>query len=304
MANSYTNINDVKVMSDGVAALKKALTPLSVFTLDAGSDPMEKNEYVYVPLASARSGSAFSSTYESGDSTITGKGVQLSNHRFCSWHVTDVQGMKSSAKLFEMESVEAAYGLASDIQTLVLNVITTANFTGTSVTVTAANFGLDDVADIRSKATKTNGWREVEPGKLGALVLDGKYVEALNKDTTVINQAASGKDTLVSGVVGRIYGLDIYENNLIATSTPGTTQNLVGFAVQPGAIAVAVRPVRPGDDKTLAFADIAVDPDSGIAMSYRRWYNPASGTLWGTYTVLMGVVAVDPSRLIAIYSAE
>lgn len=302
MANTLTNINDVKVMSDAVGALKKGLTPLKVISLDVAGTPAEKFGTVYVPLVSARSATSYSSTYESGDSTIAGKAVTLANHLMCSWHVKETESIASSAKIFEAEAVECAYGLAASIQTAVLNIITTGNFTGTSLTVSAANFGYDDVAAIRLKATKTNGWREIEPGKLGSLVLDGAYINALQKDSAIVNLSASGKDTLVSGVVGTVFGFDIYENNLIATSTPGTTQNLVGFAVQPGAIAAAIRPV-PVLEEGYIEADIAVDPDSGVAMSYRRWLNTSTGLLWGTFTVYMGVAVVDPSRLIAIYSS-
>lgn len=290
-------------MSEGLAALNLGLTPLKVFAMDAGSDAGMKNEYVYVPLATARTGGAYSSTYESGNTTITGYGVQLSNHRMCSWHVTEEEQAKSSNNLFETASVECAYGLAADIQTLVLNVISTSNFTGTSVTVSSSSFDTDSVADLTNVAKKTNKWRELAPGKLGSLVLDGAYVNALRKDLTITDMSASGKDTLITGSIGRLFGLDIYENNLITSTTPGTTSNLVGFACQPGAIAVAIRPIEPLMAGEYGFADIATDPDTGISMAYRRWVNTGTGAMWGTYTVLAGMAKVDLSRLIAIYSA-
>lgn len=308
MANSFTNVNDVKVMSDVVDALKHGLTPTRVFTIDAGSTPTEKNATIYVPVATARTAGTYSSTYEDGNTTIAGASITVGTHLFCSWHVTEAQSATSKVKLFEGGAVEATYALANLIQNTILNAITVANFGNTEdtdeETVSAANFDADELATIKNICRKTNKWRDLSPGYLGALVLDGNYTTNLAKDPALRDISAS-QDPMVlsSGLFGRKLGFDIYENNLIVSSTPGTGENLVGFAVQPAAIAAAIRPIVPQESGAYLFDEIASDPESGVSMSYRRWINTATGDLWGTVAVYMGVGKVDGSRLVRIVSA-
>ena len=307
MANTYSNINDIKIMQEGLESLKLGLTPLNVFTLDVGSDPMTKNEYVYVPLATARTGAAYSNTYEDGNTTITGYSVQLATHAMAPWHITEAQAAKSTTNAFELSGKECGYALAAYVQNTVLNAITVAHFGSTEgtdeLTFASTACDADKIAELRKVCVKTNKWREIGPGKLGALVLDGAYIQTLLSDPAIRDRSASAKDSLVSGQVGKLYGFDLFENNMVVSSTPGTGENLVGFAAQPGGLAVAVRPIQPFGGKALEFEGIATDPDSGISMSYRRWVNTATGDMWGTFTVLMGVDLVDSGRLVAVRSA-
>jgi len=307
MSNTYTNVNDTKVMSDVIAALNHGLTPTRVFTIDVGSDPAVKNGTVQVPIASARTGETYNTTYESGNTTIAGQTVTLNTHLFCSGHITEEQAATSGVKLFEASMVEAAYGLAAMVQNTIMNVITVANFGSTEdtdeETIPAASFDADAVSTIRNICTKNNKWRELRPGLIGALVLDGDYTSNLMSDPAVRDLSASGDGVLSSGMLGRKYGFDIYENNTIVSSTPGSGENLVGFAVQPSAIAAAIRPIQPLGGAALEFEGIVTDPDSEISLSYRRWVNTGTGDLWGTVTVLMGVNKVDGNRLVRIVSA-
>lgn len=307
MANTYTSINDIKIMQDGLAALKVGLTPLKVFALDVGSDPAQKNEYVYVPLATARTGASYSNTYEDGNTTITGVSVRMTQHLMAPWHITEAQAAMTTTKAFEMSAVECGYALAAIVQNTVLNDITVAHFGSTEgtdeLTFAASACDADKIAELRKVCVKTNKWRELTPGYLGALVLDGAYTQVLMSDPAIRDRSASNKDALVSGQVGRLYGFDLFENNMVTASTPGTGENLVGFAAQPGGLACAVRPIQPFGGKALEFEQIVTDPDSGISMSYRRWVNTGTGDMWGTFTVLMGSDLVDASRLVAVRSA-
>jgi len=309
MANSFTNINDTLIMEKAVSALNHALTRQDVFTIDVGSDPASQNQTIYVPLATARTGGAFSSTYEDGNTTIAGQSVDVNTHLHCAWYIDDKQAAQSPTKLFEAGAVEAAYGLAATIQNTILNVVTDTNFGNTANTdervVTAANFDVDEFAEIRNICVKTNQWREVRPGLMGSVLLDGAYCTSLLKDPAIRDMSARGNmNAIDKGMVGHLYGFDVYENNLIASSTPGSTQNLVGFFCQPAAIAAAIRPLRVSQSTVqLDYEDIAVDPDSGAAMHYARWYKPSTGETWGNFRVLMGVDKVDGNRLVKIVSA-
>jgi len=296
------------MLADSIEALKAGLTMADVFSIDVGSSPAEENQTIYVPLATSRSGIAFNATYQDGNTTIAGQAVDVNTHLHCSWFVTEKQSMQSRVKLFEASAKECAYGLAATIQNTMINVVTAANFGNTANTdkrvVTAANFDADEIAEIKNICVKTNSWREIEAGKYGSLVMDGAYVTNAQKDPAIRDKSASDKDALVTGKVGRVSGLDMYENNTIVNSTPGSGgENLVGFAVQPQAIAAAIRPVEILGGAGLEMGEIVTDPETGVSMSTRVWTDTATGYLWGTHTVLMGVGAVDGNRLVRIVSA-
>jgi hypothetical protein len=291
-------------MEKAVAALKHGLTPMkNVFAIDVDSTPVAKNQSVYVPLATARSAAAYTNTYEDGNTTIVGYQVNCNTHLMASFHITEEQSMATPTDAFEAQAVECAYALAAGVQNTVFNAITLANFGSTEntdeYTIAAGSFDTDAVAHIRQICTKTNKWR---PDKSRALVLDGAYIANLLKDSAVVDLSASGMSALQTGSIAKLMGFDIYENNLVVGSTPGTGENLVGFAALPQCLGVAVRPVVVLSD-AYDFADVATDPESKISMSYRRWVNTATGDLWGTFTVLMGVGKVDASALVAVRSA-
>jgi hypothetical protein len=305
MANTLTNINDTKIMEQGLQALNYGLSPLRVFTLDAGSQPTAKNQLVYVPLATARSGETWSSTYESGNTTVVGYPVNCNTHLFASWHITEEQAMATPTNAFELAAGECMKGLVLEIQNTVFNVITQSNFGSTEntdeYTLAAGSFDVDAVAHMRMICTKTNKW-DLEGSR--ALVLDGAYMANLLKDPAVQDRSASGKDALVSGRVGGLMGFDLYENNSIVSSTPGSGgELLVGFAAVPRAIGIAIRPVVPLTDGQYAVSEVVTDPQSGVSYNYRRWINTSTGTLWGSVTVLMGAAKIDASGLVAVRSA-
>ena len=309
MANTFTNVNDTKIMSDGIEALKLGLTPLSIFSIDVGSNPtsVEQNAVVRVPLASAREGIAYNATYEDGNTTIVTQAVNVNTHLHCSWNVTEEQAAGSPVNLFEMAAKEAGYGLALTIQNTVLNIITDANYGNTANTdervVTASNFDIDEISDIRQICTKTLKWREQAPGQLGNAIMDGAYIANLLKDPALRDRSASGKDALITGAVGRINQFDFYENNQVAVSTPGSGgENMVGFFCQKAAVALAVRPMSVLGSG-YGFESIVTDPETGASMSYRRWLDTATGTHWGTFTVMMGAGVGDEARMLRIISS-
>jgi hypothetical protein len=301
MANTYSNINDTKIMSSVVGALKLGLTPLNVFSLSVGSDPMEKNEIVTVPLITARSGATNATNYENGNTTVTGKQVNLDTNYSCSWHITAVEASKTGTDAFEKSGVEAAYAVALLAQTAALNLVVRASY-GTSTEKVLASTACDSDAlfDIRNTCMNTLKWR---PNQNPALVLDGAYYANLMKDPAVKDKSASGGDTAMAGMVPRHAGFSIFENGVIASSTPySATEYLRGFACLPQAMALAIRPPARVGQAAYDVNEIVVDPDTGIALNYRRWINTASNTLWGAVEILFGGVAVDGSALYRIVS--
>jgi hypothetical protein len=302
MANTFTNVNVTKVESEIIEALKLGLTPLDVFSLEVGSSPAEKNEVVTVPIITARTAASNATNYENGNTTVVGKDVNLDTNISCSWHITAIQASKQDTDYFAKAAKEAVYSVAYAAQLKALNLITRASY-GTSVeavVATGAACDSDELFDIRNTVMNTLKWRPTQNPKL---VLDGAYYAGLGKDPAVKDLSASGAMTAQTGEVGRHAGFGIYENGVIAASTPyGATEYLRGFACLPQAMALAIRPPALVGSAAYDINEIVTDPDGGLSLNYRQWVNTSSNTLWGSVEILMGGIKVDGNALYRIVS--
>lgn len=293
MANSLTNVNVTKVMTECIEALKDGLTPLRVFSLSVGSDPAEKNEYVNVPLVTARSVATNATNYEDGNTTITGKQVQLATNYSCAFHVTAVQASKTPTDLFAAAAKEAVYAVTNQIQIAALNLITAASFTNETI-VTAANFDADALLTLRKNCVQTLKWRM---GSEASVLIDPEYYANLMKDPAIRDLSASGVQAGVAGMAARFAGFNLYEMPQIGDSSNyAGTEDMRAVAALPRALALAVRPPAKIDSGSYEMNEVVSDPDgSGMAFNMRVWTNTATNTHWGVAEVLFGGVAVDGS---------
>ena len=268
MANTLTSINDTKIMSSVVGALKLGLTPLSVFSLGVGSDPASKNENVYVPLVTARTASTNATNYQDGNTTVVGKQVNLSANISASWHMTAIEASKTSTDAFEKSGVECAYSIAYAAQLAAIDLIVRGTYTATEQVIASTALDSDAMFDLRNVAMNTQKWRaEQSP----SCVLDGAYYANLGKDPAAKDLSASGGATAMTGRVPVHAGFNIHENGVISASTPyGATEYLRGFICLPQAMALGIRPPTILGQDGFEVNEIAAAPDSDIALNYRR----------------------------------
>lgn len=306
MANTFTNIAQTMVQKEIVEALKIGLAPLNVFSLSVGSEPANKNQFVNVPLITL--GTATSDVtsnvqnYESGDTTVVGKQVNLNTTIFSSWHITANQASVQDIDFFAKTAKQKAYEVAYAARLAALNLIIRGSYgTGTEKVLASTDCDSDSLFDIRNTVMNTLKWSQQQGA---ALVLDGAYYANLGKDPAVKDLSASGDSTAKTGLVAKHAGFDIYEDGQIAASTPyGANNYLRGFACLPQAMALAIRPpAQVGNGAVYDVNEIITDPDTGISCNYRSWISPVSNTLWGTIEVLFGGVAVDGNALYRIVS--
>ena len=302
MPNTFTNVNVTKVESEIIEALKLGLTPLDVFSLEVGSSPAEKNEVVTVPIITARTAASNATNYENGNTTVVGKDVNLDTNISCSWHISAIQASKQDTDYFAKAAKEAVYSVANAAQLKALDLVVRDSYGEgvEAVLATGADCDSDALFDIRNTVINTLKWR---PSQMPKLVLDGAYYAGLGKDPATKDLSASGADTAQSGEVGRHAGFGIYENGVIASSTPyGANEYLRGFACLPQAMALAIRPPAIVGSAAYDINEIVTDPDGGLSLNYRQWVNTSSNTLWGSVEILMGGIAVDGNALYRIVS--
>ena len=105
--------------------------------------------------------------------------------------------------------------------------------------------------------------------------MSSSYCNALLKDGGISDSSAYGNSAPVqSGILGKLSGFDVYQTNDI----PANSENLVGFAAYPSAIVAAMRYLRPQTNSVLTAATPLTDPNTGITMGYRQWYDADTGT--------------------------
>ena len=305
MANSFTGINDTVIVQDCVAAFKAGLSPISGFSTSFDSEAKRKGEKISVPVASARTAAsrADGATYlvDTGN-TIAVKDVTLDQQYHVPWYMNDGADAKTTVKVWESSMREAVAALALNIYQGLLGVFVKATYgdsNGTSKQVTAAaSYDLDDLVDLDTMLATRNA---VGPRTLLCTLA---YGNALKKDNAIQDASAFGSDSVIR--TGKfnvpIYGISAYETNAFPSGITGGSELTGGILAVPSAAAIAIRPVQPLDTTGMVW-EIGNDPVTGISFGYRRWYEKATGQMWGTVEALYGVVAVQTTGAVRICTA-
>jgi len=300
MGNTLSNVDPTLVAQEGLAAFKAALAPIRSMSFMPSPQPVSKYATINVPLITAMTAGDFAGDYESGDSTVTGRQVTLNQHKFRSFHITDVENVKNPFDMMMLRAREASYAVAKSVFQYVAGLATASTFGNTAtdkVTVASASFDSDYVSDL---AGLLNDADSPEMGR--ALILNNAYHLALSKDPAVKNASASGStEPLREGSTGRIAGFDIFRTNALPSAI--TSENTVGFGCVPSAFAVAMAPVQPASITPVVNIVQVVDDETGIPLTYRQWYSPKTGATWGTFEALFGAVAAQTTGLKRIVSA-
>lgn len=270
MANTLTNTTDTIIGNLALDAFTAAIAPLRAFALDASAAPAARGDKVKVLAVPAATAAAnFAGTYTMQDSTATGTDITLSGHKFVSWYLTDTQIANAPQVQMERFAKQKGFALAKAVVQDIWSQVTNANYGAAAFTGAASTFDSADVADIRAVCSAAD-W----PLDQRALIIDDAYYAYLLKDSGIKAANAFGSDAAIrQGIVGRLFGFDIYESTLV----PANGENLVGFACVPDAMVVAMRYLAPGPDADYANAQAFTDPESGITIGMRTWYDKSTG---------------------------
>ncbi len=299
MANSFTGINDTIIVQDAFQAFKAGLAPLGGLSTGYDTEAARKGETVSIPVASGRTAASRTdgATYQvDTGNTIATKDITLNQLYHAPWYITDVQDSKTAVRVWEASARECAYALAKNIFDAVINLFREHQTTGFGdrqydvLTVAPASFDLDDVVDLDALLTRK--------GAIGprTMLATTPYASALKKDNQVQDVSAFGDDSVIRTGEFRVpmYGIRAYE---VPSFVSGVAAEHTGVILAvPSAVGVAVRPVQPLDTGKLMDWQVVTDPEgTGLSMGYRRWYDESTGTMWGTFEALYGVVVIRPA---------
>jgi hypothetical protein len=298
MSNTWGGTDIALIAQAGFEAFKAGLAPLSAYATDFSAEAQAKSSTVTTRVITKMSAGAFSSSYESGDTTTTAKTITLNQHSFRAFHSTDVEASKTNVNVALLQAREAGDSVARAVLQYVWGLFLAATYGDTAsdkLTVAAANFDADAVADLAKLLDDADviGDR--------SMFVSNAYMAALRTDNAIQNASASGStETLREGAVGRLLGADVFRTNLLPSDI--TDENTVGWMSVPSAIAVAARPVVPQDTSALDFEIVSDAGGSGLSLGFRSWYNTATGIQWGSFESLYGATAVQTTGLKRIVS--
>ena len=288
MANTNTTITESMLQDEVLPALKLGLLPLNAFSLKTVATPVSVGDSVTVPIVSAKTAGAYSSTFESGDTTTTGTAVTMTAPRFSSWYINPNLEAGSTTERFLAMGREAAYAVAKDVLQLALAPIVEANVGATAAdesVITAANYDLDDQADMWAKLAAKGVASNY------SVIHNIAYAAALMKDAGLQDASAYGSNQLMStGSLPNIFGAQQFYTDAFPSAVTSQNTTVIFTGKETVAIALGVPADINGIDSVAGERRMLVtDPDTGLQFVWREWKNTATGAYWGSVYVMSGV---------------
>jgi hypothetical protein len=298
MANTFTNIQDKIIIDAGIAQLNKILAPIRAFSTSFTAEPGRKGDTVLVPNWKTRTAVDFAGDYETADSTDAGVPVAINKHLFSNAHVSDREFSESSADFFGGIGAQLAKAVAVGAFGHLVSFITAANFGDTAadkvIAAAATDFTKASVLSARAMLAAKGARADESAG-----VLDSAYYSNLLNDAVFLAMNFGGTEAVRSGSIPGLYGFDgVHET----TGIPAAQTTLKGWFGHRSSLAAAWRTLLPISDRLYEVAQVVTDDETGIGLTYRRWYSTKSGKMWFAFEALFGAAKVN-SALVRVATA-
>ena len=284
MANTISGVNLAEVAQESLPALQSLFAPLGSILTDFSSDIAQSGSSVTTRFATAPSAQDLSAGYSATDVAMTSKTINLDSFQGFVYSFTDAERSKSSINLGNLFLEPAGQALASKVFGDIWNLVNGSNFATEHTDASASGFTRDDLVDIGAtlsdvkKAPKSNRFLIANPSYYGGLM------KSLSGSADILGQTAN----FAEGKLPKIAGFDIHESNLCDDNG----DNLKAFAGHKSSLLFAGRAVdAEGAEQAGVEVENVIIPEIGLPVQFRRFYNPASGTLNFSMGLLYGVSA-------------
>lgn len=272
MANSITGTQDDIIASGVLRGFTSAIAPLMAFATDFSDEAARKGDRVSVFRDNTAIDAALTKTthgaYTIQDADSDAVELVFGQPKYVSWGLDDVEIANSSVVNLDRYGFRKGNKLGVTIFQDVCSLITNANFGAAAFTGAATTFDMDDVIDIKDACDDAD-WPEEER----VLVLSNAYYNVLLKDATAKDASAMGTVAAIqNGTLPMVAGFSVIRSNII----PANGENLVGFAADRSAIALAMRYLQPQPGHTYSRVE-RVPGEGGVIMGLRQWYDNDSG---------------------------
>lgn len=263
--NSLNGYSIGQIADMSLEALLPAMKRLSWFTTDFSDEVADDGTTVTTRYPGTYTASDLTTGLDTNasNSSTTAVTVTLGAVTGVALEFTDYQYSVASIDLERVFIKPMVNAIVKNYQTTAMNLITAANYGNAAFTGAASTFDADDVADLAG----TLDGNDVMEGDR-ALFLSPTYYSALRKDNALLTNTLGSDENIRRGSVGEIFGFNVVNCNYI----PGNSENLVGFACSPQAIAIASRVPAVPQNGYGEYQNVT-DPDSGFTFQIRRFYD-------------------------------
>lgn len=287
-------------MSGALEAMATQLLPLQAFSIaynDVQLEGTDKLEVPYFPLETSTS-TDFNQTngYVFGDSYTQGaKEVTINKRKYQPLSIPSSTFARQPNLDPERVGKMKGLKLAADVMADILSVVTFANYGVAPYIAAASGFAFEQVNETLGGAADAANW----PTVLRSLVLKSAYYRNVVTDLGDVSKYGSD-DPVKRGVLQGVAGFDDIYNN---QSIPANAQNLVGFACMPSAVLVGFSPIPPKDAGRIVEYDTMSDPDTGLTVEYRRWFDADKDIEKSVIECNYGYAVGEAAALLRIQSA-
>jgi hypothetical protein len=272
MANTLTNLKDIKVAQSALQPFMAALLPMRAFSSNFSPEPADRLDTVRVPIVGAPSpASDFAGSYTTViDSSVDVAPVQLNRHKFKTVHLTAREAAETAMNVLETLVASAVKQLAQDVLQDIFSEITAANYGAPAIPALAASaFDYKKVLGVRETCA-TSKMPVSDRALLGDDIVAKSFMPPIVQPG------------VVEGQIRRLAGFDVYETSIL----PENGEKLAGFAAHPSCLAVAMRYLQPVAEYDEAGA--VTDPETGLTFGYLRYTETSSNRVFITVECLYG----------------
>ena len=285
------DLQRIAIMDAAVREFARVIAPLTAFSTVFRDVVLEGSDTVSVPffpnISAASTAWNASNGYVAGNSTINAIKVTVNKRPYQAFSFTSSELARQPYLSMQRLAVQQAEKLGLDVFQDVLTAITLADFGAAAVTVASANFGWNELVDVKTACDDAN-WAQT--GR--TLMLLPSYYNAIVKDTRTTAYALGSATVTSEGTLPPLAG---FRNIYQSPNIPTNSESLVGMAILPQALAIAFSPVKPSQavSQQLLTYEMATDPASGATLEYRMWGDPQKDQTFSVFEANYGYVKGD-----------
>jgi hypothetical protein len=215
--------------------------------------------------------------------------VTLNQHKEVSFVIEDILKVQANQDLMDRYLRNAVIPLAEGIESYLFGLY--ASFTTTPVGAGATPI---TASTIRSARKAMNDNKAQKDGRT-LVVTDGDEISILGDANLATYFAYSKSDAIAEGSIGRVYGFDVFNSQLVPFST-----NNKNLAFAPDALILAMRGM-PDSGASGVDQMVVTDPVSGLTLRQTVSYNANALGLQITLDMLYGAAMLrDKSGVVVL----
>lgn len=295
MSNTSGTTNADVIAQRALETLVARLPVLGQISTNFSNEPVKFNSRVITHIVTAAQAVDFNPSvgYVPSTRTQVDVPVSINKHKHHTYSVGVQEASSSQIDLVERYATTAAYSIGSALVTDLFKLVKAADITN----FLEFALGVKEDGFTRRSAIqvgKALGKRYVPPmGRF--MVLNPDFYASLCMDNTMLAALLqSGSSAIQSGRLPNVHGFDVSE----FVDLPTNDEALAGIAGTADALCLATRiPDDPGQGQGNVRISTVTEPQSGLSVQVREWYNADLGQFRRSYTLMYGVAIGQATSL-------